>query len=365
MRRWRLYCTIALVVGALAGGEHAGAQEDLRGRAVDEDSAIPIVGALVIALDGEGVGRAQTLTDEQGDFVLRAPASVVVRGYRVVRIGYASQEYPASALSSEERRLLRVPSSPVELEGIGVVAEGLCGARFEGSARVYDIWLETRKALEMTRLTQAQQALSYDEEAIIRLLDPRDLSERERQVVPRALRGETPYYTLTTQQMTESGWVGKADDGSLVYWAPDATTLLSPEFEEQHCFGAELRDDEIVLRFAPNRDRGEIPDIRGEIFLDRGTNRLERLSFEYTSLPLPEEAAGLARGEVSFRDAPNGMWVVSDWWIRMPVVTLTWRSRPSRSVAVARVRELYERGGRVLRLYAGTDVIELQPPPPA
>lgn len=356
---------------ALAGGSWlvcAGleAQElELQGRVVDAGSDGPVVGAMVIALDMAGEPRVRTLTDDDGGFVLRIPPALTTRGYQVVRIGYASQEYPADALSAGEPGVLRVASSPVELEGIGVVADDLCGEHFEGSGQVYDIWLETRKALEMTRLTQAQRTLSFDSETVTRVLDPADLSERERRVRPRRLRGQTPYYSLSEDQMTERGWVGTAADGSLMYWAPDAAALLSPTFEQQHCFGAELTEDRIMLRFAPNRARRTIPDVEGEVVLDRATHRLERLSFDYTSLPLPRDAWAYAGGEVHFLGAPNGMWVASAWWIRMPVVTIEWQRVGARDVERVRVIEVREEGGRVLRIRSGGDVIDLSPRPPA
>lgn len=363
MRLMQIVGATALAAGSWLVCSGLEAQElDLHGRVVDAGSNGPVVGAMVIALDMAGDPRVRTLTDDDGGFVLRIPPGLTARGYQVVRIGYASQEYPADALSAGEPGVFRVASSPIELEGIGVVADDLCGEHFEGSGQVYDIWLETRKALEMTRLTQQQRSLSFDAETISRVLEPRRLTERDRRVVPRRLTGQTPYYSLTEQQMTETGWVATAEDGSLLYWAPDATALLSPTFEEHHCFGAELTEERIVLRFAPNRERGQVPDIEGELFLDRATHRLERLRFEYTALPLPGEADGHAGGEVRFAAAPNGSWVVTEWWIRMPVVTAFWEQSHVRAVQRARVEEIREEGGRVLRIRTGSEIIDLVAP---
>ena len=344
----------AACVGLVAGELRA---QELPGRVVDAESGGAVVGAMVIALGPAGEIRQRTLTDERGDFVLRLVPTSQSASYQVVRIGYASQDFPASALSPGERRVLRIASSPVALEGVGVVAENLCGEEIVGSGQVYDIWLETRKALEMTRLTQRERSLLFDAEMVSRVLDPADLDEREIVVRPRRLRGSTPYYSLTGEQMTR-GWVATEDDGSLLFWAPDADALLSAEFEEQHCFGAELGPEEIVLRFAPNRARRDVPDIQGEVILDRRTHRLERLLFGYTSVPLPREAAGHASGEVHFGAAPNGSWFVTQWWIRMPVVTATWE----RSQQRIRVDELREEGGRIVRIRTGSSVIPVLPP---
>lgn len=363
MRLRRRLGVTALAIGAWIACAPLAAQE-LRGSVVDAESGQPVVGAMVNALGTGGEIHARTLTDDLGDFVLTVPPSTPTTSFQVVRIGYASQEFPASALSGSEPRTLRLTSSPVELEGIGVVAENLCGNELLGSGRVYDIWLEARKALEMTRLTETQRSLGFDAELFARVLDPEDLTERERRVEPRRLTGRTPYYSLTGEQMTR-GWIGTEDDGSLRYWAPDAAALLSDEFEEQHCFAAELGERELVLRFAPNRARQDIPDIRGEVYLDRATHRLERLTFEYTTLPLPREAAGTAGGEVHFASAPNGSWVVTEWWIRMPVVTARWEQNHVGSIQRAEVVELREQGGRILRIRSGSEIIPVVRRPPA
>jgi len=348
-----------LAAALMLGGEGLAAQE-VRGRVVDGGTDLPVAGAMVVALDAEGEARARTLTDDRGDFVLTLPPAVEVEGYQVVRIGYASQAYQANALSMAEPAVLRIETSPIEIEGFGVVAENLCGEALVGGGLAYEAWLEVRKALEMTRLTESDRSLSFDAQMITRVLDPDDLRERERDVSPRRMRGETPYYSLSEEQMTLAGWITLDGDGSLRYWAPDATALLSRAFQEQHCFGAELGETEIVLRFAPNTRRPK-PDIQGEVILDRESYHLRTLRYEYTSLPLPSEAEGRATGQVRFASAPNGSWIVTDWWIRMPVVRESWRG----SVQDATILELREQGGRVLRIDTGSEIIELGDRPPA
>jgi hypothetical protein len=348
-----------VLAAALLSGEGLGAQE-VRGRVVDAATDRPVTGAMIVALDAAGDVRARTLTDEVGAFVLTLPPGLQVDRYQVVRIGYGTQTFAVDALSAARASDLRIESSPIEIEGVGVVAENLCGDALAGGGIAYEAWLEVRKALEMTRLTQSNRSLSFETEMITRVLDPGDLAERQRDVSARRMRGETPYYSLTEEQMTLAGWITLDDDGSLRYWAPDATALLSSAFQEQHCFGAELGDAEIVVRFTPNTRRPK-PDIQGEVILDRETYHLRALRYEYTSLPLPSEADGLATGQVRFASAPNGGWMVTDWWIRMPVVRESWRG----AVHEARVLELREEGGQVLRIDTGTEVIQLGERPPA
>jgi len=294
--------------------------------------------------------------------VMRLPPAFRPEGIQVLRIGYASRTYPLPAEAGSAPILLEIASAPIELEGIGVVADNLCGEAFEGSGRTYDIWSEAQKALAMTWFSQTERVLNFETELTVRRLDPESLRELDREATPRQLRGRTPYYSLTGSQMTETGWVQRDEDGSLRYWAPDARALLSREFIDQHCFGSEITDEEILLRFAPNRARRGTPDIRGEMALDRDTHRLTRLSFEYTSLPLPREASGYATGEVRFMAAPSGVWAVAEWWIRMPIVTRTETTLGSIGARTIRteVRELREESGRVLRFETEAEVIDVE-----
>jgi len=359
MRLKRSSVLEVLAAAQLFCGSGLAAQE-VRGRVVDAETETPVAGAMVVAVDAAGEPRARTLSDDAGDFVLSLPTTLEVAGYEVVRIGYATQPFAADVLSQGELAVLRIVTAPIEIEGVGVVADNLCGDALVGGGLAYDAWLEVRKALEMTRLTQSDRSLSFEAQTISRILDPESLTERERNVSARRMRGETPYYSLSEDQMTLAGWITLDDDGGLRYWAPDAAALLSPAFQEQHCFGAELRESEIVLSFTPNTRRPK-PDIRGEVILDRESYHLEALRYEYTSLPLPDEASGLATGEVRFTSAPNGSWMVTDWWIRMPIVQERWRGL-SRRVTIP---ELREQGGRVLRIDTGSEVIDVTDRPPA
>ncbi len=117
--------------------------------------------ALLIALDENGSLGGRTLTNRDGGFELRLATSFELDGLRVDRIGYGSQVYPAEDLDSAGPTTLRIASVPIELEGIGAAGENLCGAEFENSGQVQTIWLEVRKALEMTRLSQTERVSRF------------------------------------------------------------------------------------------------------------------------------------------------------------------------------------------------------------
>ena len=67
---------------------------------------------------------------------------------------------------------------------------------------------------------------------------------------------------------------------------------------------------------------------------------------------------------MSFAVAPNGLWLVTEWWIRMPVVTERSTRFGGSTVSNARVSEIREQGGRILRIRSGREVVDLTAPPP-
>jgi hypothetical protein len=108
--------------------------------------------------------------------------------------------------------------------------------------------------------------------------------------------------------------------GRYVYYGPDAEVVLSDPFLDRHCFWIETDapDDEpwIGLGFRP-RERREVTDIRGVLWLDRGTAELRVLEYRYTPLPrrVPARHVG---GRLEFERLPSGAWIIDRWWIRTP-----------------------------------------------
>lgn len=329
------------------------------GRVVDVESGGPVAGALLTAIDQEGRARGGALTDEAGTFTLDLDPGFELGQVRVERIGYATQFFDAAHFSAESDVILRVTSQAIELEGIQAVAESLCGDDIRGGGPVQDLWEEARKSLRITEISQSQQVLRFETEKILRTLSPGDHAVLEGTSERRRVFAEEPYRSIPVEQMTDRGWIEETEDGDLIYYAPDASVLLSEEFTQQHCFSAERTDEAILLRFEPNRSRSDIPEIEGVMSLDPRTKELTELRFSYVAVPLPSGGGGEAGGEVHFYSAPNGLRVVREWAIRMPVVDLIrtgFRGEYSEDIRLRHVREV---GGRVLSIRVGDADIRL------
>lgn len=346
-----LFLTAGALLLALS---HPASAQELRGRVLDDASGAPVVGALLAALGPSGEVGGAILTDRDGAFALRTVGDFVLAQLRLERIGYETRVFAKEQLPPSGEVALRVATAPVSLPGVEVVVDALCGADFHGSVTVQAVWDEARKALEMTALSQRDRVAEYELERTLRLLDPSDLRQLASTAERRVVRARIPYGTISAAQMTETGWVERLPEGDEVYYAPDADLLLSPEFAEQHCFGLESTDQEVVLRFVPNRTRSRLPDIRGRLFLDRTTGALGRLEFEYVGPRVPTSNAARPRGEVHYYGAPNGVRVVREWAIRVPVYALGVGGLQGVGGTLS---HLIEEGGRVERIRTdGADV---------
>lgn len=354
----RTICTAFLLVSLCPVGVFG---QTLSGRVIDVESGDPVVGALLTAIDQEGRARGGTLTDEAGAFTLDLAPAFELERVRVERIGYATQFFDAAHFSAESDVILRVSSQPIVLEGIRAVAESLCGGDIRGGGPVQDIWQEARKSLRITEVSHSQQVLRFETEKILRTLSPGDHAVLEGTSQRRRVFAEEPYRSIPLEQMTDRGWIEETEDGDLIYYAPDASVLLSEEFTQQHCFSAERTDEAILLRFEPNRSRSDLPEIEGVMSLDPRTKELTDLRFSYVAVPLPSGGGDEAGGEVHFYGAPNGLRVVRAWAIRMPVVDLIrtgFRGEYSEDI---RLRQIREEGGRVTGIRVGEVDIELTP----
>ena len=359
---------LAFGMAVLLAGRHASAQL-VTGQVVDGATGLPVAGAMLVAIgDGEAVG-GRGVTDEQGNFALDLEPSFELSRVQIVRFGYRTESYEADALSPNGPSVLSIAVAPLELAGLEAVAENLCREAFTSGGPVYDIWLEARKSLAVAEFAESR-ALSFEAVRFERRLSVEDRAQLEDGLSEtRVITAEKPYLSLSAEQMTETGWVGQIEQdrgAELVYYAPDASVLLSEAFTSQHCFGADVASGSIILRFTPHPSRSGIPDIEGEILLDQETLELTELRFRFVDLPLPTEAGTLADGEVRFFGAPNGVRIVREWAIRMPVLRATgWTllfddGRRAPEVVAEHISEV---GGRILSIDFGDGRLELHEPP--
>jgi hypothetical protein len=315
----------------------------VRGVVVEVGSGTPVEGAMVILQDYAGEPLKRVLTDRNGEFIIDTdrPGPHFIR---VDRIGYESlttEQFAVPVDGTYQR--VEVPIHAVELVGIDVSGSRRCEVRPEEGRATARVWEEARKALEAAAWTLSSGAYRYTLLHYTRELDPsgvRTLNEDRR--FDRSW-GQATYVSAPAQELADLGYLRQNPDDSNTYFAPDAEVFLSDPFLDTHCMRLDRVEDGLIgLEFEPLQSR-RLPDIRGTLWIEAASARLDRLEFRYTNLPW-ELATGDASGVVSFGRLPNGTWIVQEWYIRMPRMTISGPSR--RPVRTGFVQE----GGVVWRI---------------
>lgn len=337
-------------------------------RVVDGESMQPTFGALTYLVDAQGGTVKNALTDERGRALFVGFPAGTYR-VRVEMIGMATAESDlfevAPGMTHTDE--LRLESSAIQLEGLEVELEaGRCRVRPGGEGLlVAQVWDEARKALSAASFTDQAGAYRYETVRYDRQLDRGGVILDEQQVKREGYM-TTPFESRPAEDLAVNGYVQR-DGRDYLYYAPDATVLLSDAFLDAHCFrmaGRDAQTNFVGLGFEPTGDDKTVPDIAGTLWIDPETAELGWLDFQYQFLD-PEMMTPEVGGRVDFERMPNGTWIVPEWWIRMPVMSTQTDFQGNTIPYVAQyhqtgglVVEAREAGGRSLGQRAETGGIE-------
>ena len=298
-------------------GTRLAAQEILV-EVVELSNGKPVVGANVSLVDENGRSLFGNFSDQGGHTVLRAPG----RGRYVVRSDKVGYETWSSVELQLTGAVIRVRAGMSPLRNPPTViarSETACQMLTPPGTPAGDLWVEIRKALTASALTEAQGLVPLDVDLYERALD-RNLgvvSERKEQ---RSRIARRPPTGISWDQI-DSARRGAVAGGD-VYRAPDAATLVSDQFLQSHCYAA-IRGygpetGLTGLEFKPAKV-GSLPELTGVLWLDPKANALRYINFDYVNLPIPLRIARTT-GRVEFQQLPGGQWIVPRWYIRMPRV---------------------------------------------
>lgn len=343
----------------------------------DTNEPIPQVFVSLLAADGSRLDAQLTGRDGRFSFSLQGPGPWSVRAERI-----GMQTAGSGPFSVADRPVLRLDlhlsAAPILLEGLEIETEARCDLRVAvaGVDRTAALWDEARKALVIAGWAEESRRLSYSSRTFVR---ERELNGEvtHQQSSRRRAVGAHPFRSPPVDTLSAYGYV-RTRDGETEWYGPDLAVLLADTFLRDHCFRPTLVEGRIGLAFEPVRDR-ELPDIRGTLWFEEATARLDSVSFEYVGVRglRPGDGTG---GSVGFAQLPNGLWYVDRWALRLPrfgIDTGTGERRPLSiretggdvsDVSVAPVAIRFPEGsigavaGRVLDLPApeGT-VVRLEP----
>ena len=312
---------LALLFAAFCAAPAAAQQ--IEGILVEEGGA-PIPGAVVQLLDANGSQNNATLTDPGGRFVLQASAPGSYR-LKAERIGYATATSPLLTVAAGEvvEHRLVAPTEAISLSGISVKGDRRCVLSPEEGLELAQVWEEARKALEATALAEAEGLIRYEIVEYERELHPRNLEVVRELRKTQAEYAQHPFASpFPAADLSREGFV-RAQGPDTTYIGPDAKVLLSDAFRQDHCYHLESDRDQperVGLAFRPTRDR-KVPEVEGVLWLDRSTAELHHVDYRYSGLPSLKRTKDLG-GRVEFDRLPNGLWIVSQWYIRMPMIEI-------------------------------------------
>lgn len=310
--------SIALTAAILAAGGRAGAQ-DVRVEVVEASTGKPIVGANVSLLDSAAaVSFVGGFSNQSGRTDLRAPASGPYR-VRADKVGFDT--WTSVQLHLGDRPVLvRVGMAPTRTPApIMPRSETACQQLTGPGTPAGDLWVELKKTLTASAMTEAQGLVPLDVDLYERALD-RNLAVISERAEQRTRISRRPATGISWDQV-DSAKHGEASNSD-VYRAPDAATMLSDQFVRSHCYAA-IRGygpetGLTGLEFKPARVTTQ-PELTGVLWLDPKANALRSLSFDYVNLPIPLRIARTT-GRVEFQQLAGGQWIVPRWYIRMPRV---------------------------------------------
>ncbi|MEO6445047.1 MAG: carboxypeptidase-like regulatory domain-containing protein [Gemmatimonadaceae bacterium] len=313
----------------------------VRGVVREAESARPLAGVLVALESATESSRDETpapaaatgprtqlavLSNEQGGYELRvsAPGAYVVTAKRIGAMRHRSE--PISLAPGETRAYdITLERVRYELPRVAVTTTSPCARKSGESARIASLWDEVRTALSASQISARDRLARTTVTRYARTLQPRTMRVRTHEQNSRTGVASQPFVSIDPDTLSSRGFAWIEEDGSLVYYAPDAEVLLSDAFLRDHCFSLTVGRDSTAgmlgLAFEPVPRRRQ-PEVLGTLWVDARTFELRFVAFRYQLLPMmPDDPE--ARGEVRFERLPNGAWIVSRWFIRMPQVSLT------------------------------------------
>ncbi len=283
-----------------------------------------VVGALVSAIEQTSGTKVYGVTNDDGRaaLALRRGGTWVTS---VRRIGIVPARAAGVAVEAGQTVYVTVNTTMAQfrLPAVNVTASApACAREPEGDGRAAVLWEQITLALRASALSARAPR---DDDALHVIMFERELARDLTRRAERATREGPgvgrPFFAAHPDTLTARGYVQRDPSGSLQYFAPDETVMLSDGFIRTHCFDAPASSADAALaelRFAPIRGRS-LPDVAGTAFVDTTTGELRRIEFRFVNVDrFFEGRRPDAGGEVAMRRLDDGRWIVSGWTIRMP-----------------------------------------------
>ncbi len=340
-------CVLGTLVALLLPANAAA--QSLRGAVLHEGSLEPVSLALVLLLDADDRVIASRLTNDQGRFTIRVQGEEAPVRIRAERIGLGVVTLDLNDHDESERLQLLMPVAAIPIEGIAVEAVDQCPAdpRDEDLAQA---WARFRPLLESLQYIDPDRPRRFEVEySETKLSSTGD--EVARMLTDTVFTSKAvPFETAEPAVLMSDGFVVEESETRVMYYAPDARVLLSPEFIASHCYRlpeTQERQGYLEIEYAPRSQEGE-GDIQGVLALPLDQGRLPVIEYTFTSHPWRYRPDPRLGGFVELAPTDVG-WVVSQWELRVPGPPVVGRDR------VPPVASMTAYRGRLLRVLTSRD----------
>jgi hypothetical protein len=327
--------------------------------AVRDGAAQPVSGVVLSLLDSTSAVIARALSDERGEFRMLAARAGTVR-VRAQRIGFQPTLTAPFVLGVgvTATPMVVLEGAQTQLAAVRVTASSGCGRADADNASLLAVWEQAHTSLSASLLTAGTRGLTTSIMTVRRVLSPRG-QLLDQALEMRAGNVVAPWIAIPIDTLRKRGYLWIGADDAITYNAPGLDGFVSPLFLDDHCFRLVASKDtnEIGIGFDPVPARARLSEIRGTLWLSRGSAELRRAEFTYTSVPGVAESPIPGGGRLRFVRLPNGAVIIDDWELRMPVTS---RERFGGSTRT-RVDQIQTTGGLIVSLRRGADTVFKRP----
>jgi hypothetical protein len=348
-------CTVAISVGLLSRRLDA---QQISGTAFVGNLSVPSAETSILLLDTVGTIVTGTITNAEGRFKVRAPGAGWFR-VRARRVGFSPDSLgPLFLKAGDEVKFNpNLKQLTTSLAVVSVKGSERCIVRPGEGEIAFGLWEAAQSTLAGTAISSLGSQSGFVLERFRREIDPATKRVIRQTVWQTGTLSSEPYFSISADSLADKGFARQGGD-SATYFAPDARTLISDVFSRTHCFRPitdKDKPDRIGLRFEPV-SKTNVVDVAGVLWLDRASSELRSLEYQYTYGPNRETRD--AGGRITYARLTNGLSIVTDWLIRVPVEKSETRTTPSATGSIAdrsslrtshgsRVVALWEIGGTV------------------
>jgi len=309
----RLFVVFAVVVAAPAiEAQH------VHGTVRDSVTGRPIAGAVVVIQDSTGQTVSRAVSDQRGRYAVFAPPPS--RRVRLLRLGFRARELTLSGpISAHDSLVVAMVPLPTLLEPTRATTGATCPPRSDREA-AFALLEQARAAFLATVVAREANPAN-----LLRLKYARTFEPRSDRIAQQDVRMESTTVSPTSfsaiRSAVDFSRLGfTINDGKIKrFLGVDGDVLLDSRFADAYCFSIHKSDrarpDQIGLDFSAARSqRGRI-DIDGTLWIDTVARRLQDIEYRYVGLERALEAMR-PEGQTRFREMPNGIALIDQWWLR-------------------------------------------------